>query len=66
MSQQPARGRFTYGFGRSTQIASVLNGLLIFAAGVFVVWEGVERLQRPVELPAVQSVEKLHGWSLST
>ena len=52
LSQQPARGRFTYGFGRSTQMASVLNGLLIFAAGVVVVWEGVERLQKPVELIA--------------
>jgi Co/Zn/Cd efflux system component len=33
LSRRPARGRFTYGFGRSTQMVALINGLLIFAAG---------------------------------
>jgi Co/Zn/Cd efflux system component len=39
LSHQTARGRFTYGFGRSTRMVSLLNGLLIFAAGAVVVVE---------------------------
>ena len=39
LSRRPAGGRFTYGYGRSTQMASLVNGLLIFSAGVVVVVE---------------------------
>ena len=52
LSQRPAAGRFTYGYGRSTQMASLLNGLLIFSAGVVVVVEAVQRLQEPVPVVA--------------
>ncbi|MCS5693592.1 cation diffusion facilitator family transporter [Cyanobium sp. FGCU-6] len=52
LSRQPARGRFTYGYGRSTQMASLINGLLIFAAGVVVVVEAIQRLSHPVPLVA--------------
>ncbi len=52
LSHQPARGRFTYGYGRSTQMASLINGLLIFAAGAVVVVEAIERLFNPVPLVA--------------
>lgn len=52
LSRRPARGRFTYGYGRSTQIASLLNGLLIFSAGVVVVVEAIQRLFDPVPLIA--------------
>lgn len=52
LSRRPARGRFTYGYGRSTQMASLVNGLLIFSAGVVVVVEGIQRLQDPVPLIA--------------
>jgi cobalt-zinc-cadmium efflux system protein len=52
LSRQPARGRFTYGFGRSTQIASLINGVLICSAGVVVVEEAMERLVTPVPLIA--------------
>ena len=34
LSRRPPSGRFTYGYGRSTQIASLINGLLIFGAGL--------------------------------
>lgn len=48
LSRRPARGRFTYGYGRSTQMASLVNGLLIFGAGAVLVVEAVERLFNPV------------------
>jgi cobalt-zinc-cadmium efflux system protein len=52
LSRQPARGRFTYGYGRSTQMASLINGLLIFGAGSVVVVEAIQRLFNPVPLVA--------------
>ena len=52
LSLQPPRGRFTYGYGRSTQIASLINGLLISAAGAVVVVEAIQRLINPVPLIA--------------
>jgi len=48
LSRRPARGRFTYGYGRSTQMASLVNGLLIFGAGAVLLVEAVERLFNPV------------------
>jgi cobalt-zinc-cadmium efflux system protein len=52
LSRRPAGGRFTYGYGRSTQMASLINGLLIFGAGAVVVAEAIERLFKPVHLVA--------------
>jgi len=52
LSQKPAQGRFTYGYGRSTQMASLINGLLIFGAGAVVVVEAIQRLFNPVPLIA--------------
>ena len=52
LSRRPARGRFTYGYGRSTQMASLVNGLLIVAAGAVVVVEAIQRLFDPVPLIA--------------
>jgi len=52
LSRRPPRGRFTYGYGRSTQMASLVNGLLIFSAGVVVVVEALQRLVQPVPLIA--------------
>nr|WP_254216693.1 cation diffusion facilitator family transporter [Synechococcus sp. CCY 9618] len=48
LSARPATARFTYGFGRSTQLASLMNaGLILMAAAVLMV-EGVQRLFDPV------------------
>jgi cobalt-zinc-cadmium efflux system protein len=48
LSARPATSRFTYGFGRSTQLASLINaGLILMAAGVVIV-EGLQRLAHPV------------------
>lgn len=52
LGRQPPRGRFTYGYGRSTQMASLINGLLIFGAGAVVVVEAIQRLLNPVPLIA--------------
>lgn len=52
LSRRPAQGRFTYGYGRSTQMASLINGLLIFAAGAVVVVEAIQRFFNPVPLIA--------------
>ena len=52
LSRRPASGRFTYGYGRSTQMASLVNGLLIFGAGAVVVVEAIQRLFHPVPLIA--------------
>ena len=52
LSRRPARGRFTYGYGRSTQMVSLVNGLLIAAAGAVVVVEALQRLVHPVPLIA--------------
>ncbi len=52
LSRRPARGRFTYGFGRSTHMAALINRLLVFAAGAVVV-EAIQRLLAPVSLQAV-------------
>ncbi len=52
LSRRPPRGRFTYGYGRSTHLAALINGLLVFAAGAVVVVEAIQRLRAPVPLEA--------------
>lgn len=47
LSRRPATARFTYGFGRSTQLASLVNAVLILIAAVVVMLEGLERLLDP-------------------
>ena len=47
LSSRPATGRFTYGFGRSTQLASLINAVLILMASAVVMVEGVRRLIHP-------------------
>jgi cobalt-zinc-cadmium efflux system protein len=50
LSGRPANQRFTYGSGRSTQLASLVNAVLILMAAAVVVVEGLQRLRQPVEL----------------
>ena len=47
LSSLPATRRFTYGFGRSTQLASLANAALILMASAVVMVEGVQRLVHP-------------------
>ncbi|MFM1812011.1 MAG: hypothetical protein RLZZ336_949 [Cyanobacteriota bacterium] len=46
LSTRPASGRFTYGYGRSTQLASLVNAVLILMASAVLVVEGLQRLGR--------------------
>jgi cobalt-zinc-cadmium efflux system protein len=48
LSARPPTSRFTYGFGRSTQLASLINAVLILMAAAVVVVEAVQRLAHPV------------------
>ena len=50
LSSRPTTERFTYGFGRSTQLASLVNAVLILMASAVVVVEAIQRLAEPVEL----------------
>jgi cobalt-zinc-cadmium efflux system protein len=51
LSTRPATPRFTYGFGRSTQLASLVNAVLILMAAAVVIVEALQRLRDP--LPVV-------------
>jgi cobalt-zinc-cadmium efflux system protein len=50
LSERPADARFTYGFGRSTQLAALSNAVLILMAAAVVVVEGLQRLFHPVPI----------------
>ena len=50
LSARPATPRFTYGFGRSTQLASLINAVLILMAAAVVIVEAMQRLGSPVEI----------------
>ena len=48
LSVRPPSERYTYGFGRSTQLASLANAVLILMAAAVVTVEGINRLLEPV------------------
>jgi cobalt-zinc-cadmium efflux system protein len=50
LSTRPPSERFTYGFGRSTQLAALINGVLVAMASAVVVVEGIQRLHHPEPL----------------
>ncbi|NQV11198.1 MAG: cation transporter [Cyanobacteria bacterium] len=50
LTARPASPRFTYGLGRSTQLAALANGVLILMAAAVLVVEGLQRLLEPVEV----------------
>jgi len=47
----PARGRFTFGFGRAEILSAQLNGAVLLALAAIIGWEAVHRLADP---PAVE------------
>lgn len=52
LSTRPPAGRFTYGFGRSTQLASLANGVLILMAAAVLLVEAGQRLITPTAVEA--------------
>ena len=53
LSTRPPSGRFTYGFGRSTQLASLVNAVLILMASAVLIVEGLQRLGRGSSIDSV-------------
>ena len=47
LSTRPTSDQFTYGYGRSTELAALANALLICAAGLVVMVEALQRLVHP-------------------
>ena len=50
LSSRAPNERFTYGFGRSTQLASLANAVLILMASAVVLMEGIKRLGASTEV----------------
>jgi cobalt-zinc-cadmium efflux system protein len=50
LSSRAPNERFTYGFGRSTQLASLANAVLILMASAVVLMEGIQRLGAATEV----------------
>jgi len=51
LAQKQSSGQFSYGFRKSTILASMVNGLLITGASGFILWDAVQKLQHPVAIP---------------
>ena len=52
LSTRPTSDHFTYGYGRSTELAALANALLICTAGLVVMVEAVQRLAHPLPVLA--------------
>ncbi len=46
-------GTYTFGYGRATILAAMFNAIAILIGVVLVIWESVQRLQAPVEVPGL-------------
>lgn len=51
VAKKRPRGDYTYGFRKTTIMASLTNGILIIAAGGIIVYDAIQKLQNPVEIP---------------
>ena len=51
LSHKRATGQFSYGFRKSTILASMVNGLLIVGASGFILYDALQKIQNPVEIP---------------
>jgi cobalt-zinc-cadmium efflux system protein len=52
LAARPARGPWTFGFGRAEILAAQANGLTLVLLGIWVVWEAGWRLADPPEVDA--------------
>jgi cobalt-zinc-cadmium efflux system protein len=58
----PARGRWTFGFGRAEILAAQTNGVTLALIGVWILFEGIRRLLEPPEVRGgVVSIVALAG-----
>ncbi len=51
VAEKRPSGKYTYGLRKTTIMASLINGVLIFAAGGIITWDAIQKLQNPVEVP---------------
>ncbi|WP_165988803.1 cation diffusion facilitator family transporter [Streptomyces sp. YIM 98790] len=56
VAQRPAGGRRTFGLARMEILAALLNCLLLFGVGGYILVEAVERLREPAEVPGGPTV----------
>jgi cobalt-zinc-cadmium efflux system protein len=43
--------RYTFGLRKATIMASMINGMLIIGASGFILWDAIQKIQNPVEIP---------------
>ncbi len=51
ISTKKPSGKYTYGLRKSTILASLFNGLLIVIASGFILWDAIQKIQNPIEIP---------------
>ncbi len=51
VAEKRPSGKYTYGLRKTTVMASLVNGVLIIAAGGIITWEAIDKLQHPVAVP---------------
>lgn len=50
LARRKANDRKTFGYGRATILAALLNSSVMIAVAVFITFEAVQRLQHPIEI----------------
>ncbi|MFI9237679.1 cation diffusion facilitator family transporter [Streptomyces cinnamoneus] len=55
-ANRPPGGRRTYGYARAEILAALLNCLLLLGVGGFILFEAVDRLRNPTEVPGGMTV----------
>ena len=58
LSKRPAKGRRTYGYGKATVLAALINGLALMLVSGGLVVEAIQRLMHPqaIQAPLVMGV----------
>lgn len=51
ISKKRPSGKYTYGLRKTTILASLFNGLLIIIASGFILWDAIQKIQNPIEIP---------------
>jgi len=51
ISKKKPSGKYTYGLRKTTILASLFNGLLIIIASGFILWDAIQKIQNPIEIP---------------
>jgi len=53
LARQVGNGTYTFGYGRATILAAMLNAVAILIGVVLVIWEAAQRLSDPVAVPGM-------------